>query len=92
MENKKNFKKRNNNNNKKPNVKQAQAVRAKRQYVKPKEIRAGGEIEYKMPIAMYNDLLKDCKKERGGDAQTYLCNYVNEQLNLLGTCVRVIPG
>ena len=47
MENKKNFKKRNNNNNKKPNVKQAQAVRAKRQYVKPKEIRAGGEIEYK---------------------------------------------
>ena len=91
MENKKNFKKRN-TNNKKPNVKQAQAVRAKRQYVQPKEIRAGGEFEYKMPIITYNDLLKECKKERGGDAQTYLCNYVNEQYYLLGTCVRVIPS
>ena len=92
MENKKNFKKRNNNNNKKSNVKQAQAARAKRQYVAPKKIRAGGEFEYKMPVAVYNELLKECKKERGGDIQTYRCNYINEQFNLFGTCVRVIQG
>lgn len=86
MADKKNFKR--NGNNKKT----SQAARAARQYVKPTEIRAGGEFEYKMPVMMYNDLLAECKKTRGGEAQTFLCNYVNEQYHLLGTCVRVIPG
>ena len=60
-------------------------------YVKPTVIRAGGEIEYKMPEAMYNEIVKQAKKENCGDLQTYLCKYVNEQFGLLGTCVRVIP-
>ena len=60
-------------------------------YVKPTAIRAGGEIEYKMPEAMYNEIVKQAKKENCGDLQTYLCKYVNEQFGLLGTCVRVIP-
>lgn len=60
-------------------------------YVKPTVIRAGGEIEYKMPEAMYNEIVKQAKKENCGDFQTYLCKYVNEQFGLLGTCVRVIP-
>lgn len=72
--------------------KQSQKARAARQYVAPTEIRAGGQFEYKMPTGLYNDLLKECKKTKGGEAQTYLCNYVNEQYGLLGTCVRVIPS
>ena len=60
-------------------------------YVKPTAIRAGGEIEYKMPEATYNEIVKQAKKENCGDLQTYLCKYVNEQFGLLGTCVRVIP-
>lgn len=73
--------------------KESKVSKAARQYVAPKEIRAGKEFEYKMPIPMYNDILKDLKKEKiGSDAQTYLCNWVNEQFGLLGTCVRVIPG
>ena len=60
-------------------------------YVKPTVMRAGGEIEYKMPEAMYNEIVKQAKKENCGDLQTYLCKYVNEQFGLLGTCVRVIP-
>lgn len=72
--------------------KENKTVKAARQYVAPTEIRAGKEFEYKMPYSVYNDILKECKKDKGGDAQTYLCHWVNEQFGLLGTCVRVIPN
>ena len=66
-------------------------MKKKHSYVKPDSLRAGGELEYKMPEAMYNELVKQAKKENSGDIQTFLCKYVNEQFGLLGTCVRVIP-
>ena len=52
--------------------------------------RAGGYIEYLMPTAMAQTLLDertgaDAKK----DPQKYLCDFVNEQYNLLGYCVQV---
>lgn len=70
--------------------KQSQRARAAKRYTAPTEIRNGGLFEYKMPQALYDDLLKECKKTKGGEANAYLCNYVNDQLGLLGTCVRVI--
>ena len=66
-------------------------MKKKHSYVKPDSLRAGSELEYKMPEAMYNELVKQAKKENSGDIQTFLCKYVNEQFGLLGTCVRVIP-
>lgn len=72
-------------NSKKTNKKKESVI------VKPTEIRAGGYFEYKMPYGIYNDYVKSAKKENAGDIQTYLCNIVNEQYGLLGTCVRVIP-
>lgn len=66
-------------------------LKKKHAYVKPTTLRAGGELEYKMSEAMYNELVKQAKKENVGDIQTFLCKYVNEQFGLLGTCVRVIP-
>lgn len=53
--------------------------------------RAGGYIEYQMPTAMAQAILDD---RTGADAkkdpQKYLCDFVNEQYNLLGYCVRVV--
>lgn len=53
--------------------------------------RAGGYIEYQMPTAMAQSILDD---RTGADAkkdpQKYLCDFVNEQYNLLGYCVRVV--
>ena len=53
--------------------------------------RAGGYIEYQMPTAMAQAILDD---RSGADAkkdpQKYLCDFVNEQYNLLGYCVRVV--
>lgn len=60
-------------------------------YVKPKEIRAGGEIEYKMSAEEIADLLKNRKgPDKNKNAQEFLCDYVNEQCGLLGSCVRVL--
>lgn len=95
MKSEKNYSKKNYNVNnftkKKTKKKESRVAKVARQYVAPKEIRAGMQFEYKMPIPMYEDILKECKKD-GGEAQVYLCNWVNEQFGLLGTCVRVIPG
>ena len=48
-------------------------------------------VEYKMPEAFAKNLLKSRK---GTDAKLtpkeYLCNYVNEQCDVRGTCVKVI--
>lgn len=49
-----------------------------------------GFIEYKMPVAMIKDLLYNDKKAKS-DPQRFLCDYVNDQYNLMGYCVRVIP-
>lgn len=58
--------------------------------VKPTSIRAGGMLEYKMPVETYNEYVRAAKKANVGDIQAYLCKIVNEQYGLLGTCVRVI--
>lgn len=75
------------NNKKKEN----QLVRASKQYVKPDYMHWGGEFEYKMPKTLYEELLKECGKNKSGDAQKYLCDFVNTQCGLLGACVRVTP-
>ncbi len=52
-----------------------------------------GYIEYKMPKASILDLLNNRNKaEEKIDPQQYLCDYVNNELGLLGYCVRVIEG
>lgn len=61
------------------------------QYVYPKDYPNGRYIEYKMPEAMVKDLLDNRKDgDLGMRPQEYLCHYVNTQMHLLGTCVRVI--
>lgn len=48
-------------------------------------------IEYKMPEAFAKQLLKKRKDDENKiRPQEYLCNYVNEQLGIKGTCVKVI--
>ena len=48
-------------------------------------------IEYKMPEAFAKHLLKKRKDDESKTRpQEYLCNYVNEQLGIKGTCVKVI--
>lgn len=48
-------------------------------------------IEYKMPVAMAKEILKMRKgEEKKMKPNDFLCKYVNEQYNLLGTCTRVI--
>lgn len=50
-----------------------------------------GFIEYNMPKAIADSLLKDRKgREKGSDPQQYLCNYVNEQYHMIGYCLKVI--
>lgn len=50
-----------------------------------------GLIEYAMPRGIAENLLNSRKgKEKGIDPQKYLCDYVNEELNLIGYCVKVI--
>lgn len=48
-------------------------------------------IEYKMPEAFAKQLLKKRKDDESKTRpQEYLCNYVNEQFGIKGTCVKVI--
>ncbi len=48
-------------------------------------------IHYQMPKAMADDLLSTRNKaEMKIDPQKYLCDYVNDQLGLLGHCVHVV--
>ena len=47
-----------------------------------------GTIEYKMPKAMADDILRDDKSK--ASAQEILCDYVNTQMGLLGYCVKVL--
>lgn len=43
-------------------------------------------FEYQMSEIMAITILKDRKKE---DPQDFLINYVNEQLDIKGTCIKV---
>ena len=55
-------------------------------------IRAGGTFEYKMSKDAAYCILHDpiTGKAYPGDPGKLLCDYVNEQMGLLGTCVSVI--
>lgn len=77
---------------KKQNIKFADEKTAKFYY--PKDSYIGKQyIEYKMPKEIIIDLLNNRNKdEEKVDPELYLCNYVNEQLKLLGYCIRVIEG
>lgn len=49
------------------------------------------KIEYKMPTDMAINLLMERKgADAKKDNQQFLCDYVNEQLGLLGNCTRVL--
>lgn len=66
-------------------------MKNKKIYIQPKEIRAGRPFEYNLSEETIKELLRtrrgaDAKK----DAHEYLCDYINEQRGLLGTCIRVI--
>ena len=84
-------KKTTNNIAKKAAPKQKKKRNPRPYYNKRNEI-TGKIFEFKMPAAMYDNLAQECKKERRGDIQEYLCDFVNTQFSLLGTCVRVIRG
>ena len=50
-----------------------------------------GLIEYAMPREIAESLLNNRKgKDKGIDPQKYLCDYVNEELHLIGYCIKVI--
>lgn len=50
-----------------------------------------GAVEYQMPIKIAEELLKTRKgTDKNMDPQAYLIKYVNENLRLLRTCVKVI--
>ena len=89
-----NFVKNNNgkkNNNKRPNSRPNNKVKdygsKKAGIVAPPEM-CGGLIEYKMPAAMAEDILKNDKTRKA--PQEVLCEYVNTQFGLLGYCVKVL--
>lgn len=46
-------------------------------------------FEYKMPYQMAKMILKK-KKNFKGSNQDFLVRYVNDELGIMGTCVRVI--
>lgn len=69
-----------------------QKNRPPRQYYNKRNEVSGKIFEFKMPAGMYDNLAAQCKKERRGDIQEYLCDFVNSQFRLLGTCVKVIRG
>ena len=57
-------------------------------------IRAGKNFEYKMSKGCAENILTDpiTGKRLPGDPAKILCDFVNEQYGLLGTCVSVIVG
>lgn len=85
-----NMKQKNNTNARKASPKQKN--RPSRQYYNKRNDITGKIFEFKMPAGMYDTLAAQCKKERRGDIQEYLCDFVNSQFRLMGTCVKVIRG
>ena len=50
-----------------------------------------GLIEYQMGRAMAEDILDLRRgKEKGIDPQKWLCDYVNDQMGLIGYCIKVV--
>lgn len=83
-------KKYNNSTTKKASPKQKN--KTPRPYYNKKNEVTGKVFMFKMPADMYDMLATECKKKHLGDTQTYLCDYVNSQFRLLGTCIGVIRG
>lgn len=49
------------------------------------------EFEYKMSENMVKTILKQRKEKKAkGTPQEYLCEYVNDQLGIMGKCVKVV--
>lgn len=86
-----NMKQKNNNNTPRKNNPKQKNRTPKQYYNKRNEV-TGKIFEFKMPAGMYDNLAAQCKKEHRGDIQAYLCDFVNTQFRLLGTCVKVIRG
>lgn len=54
-------------------------------------INSKGEFEYKMSKELGNSLLKDRKgADKNKHPQEYLCQIVNEQFGIKGTCTKVL--
>lgn len=50
-----------------------------------------GLIEYQMGHAMAEDILDLRRgKEKGIDPQKWLCDYINDQMGLIGYCIKVV--
>ncbi len=81
-----NGKKNNKKSNSRPNKVKDYGSR-KDSIITPPDV-CGGLIEYKMPAAMAEDILKNDKTRKA--PQEVLCEYVNSQLGLLGYCVKVL--
>lgn len=80
--------KRNNKNNFKRKTRKPIEQKKKRSsIVIPADTNKCGYIEYNMPQAMYETLIK--KEKKIGNIQEFLCNYVNTSFGLKGFCVRV---
>ena len=87
-----NMKQKNNTNTNARKASPKQKNRPPRQYYNKRNDITGKIFEFKMPAGMYDTLAAQCKKERRGDIQEYLCDFVNSQFRLMGTCVKVIRG
>lgn len=87
-----NMKQKNNTNINAKKASPKQKNRPPRQYYNKRNDITGKIFEFKMPAGMYDTLAAQCKKERRGDIQEYLCDFVNSQFRLMGTCVKVIRG
>lgn len=86
-----NMKQKNTNTTAKKNTPKQKHRTTRPYYNRHNEV-TGKIFEFKMPAGMYDNLVMECKKNKIGDPQTYLCDFVNSQFRLLGTCVRVIRG
>ena len=54
-------------------------------------MKANDNFEYKMTTRLYEEYLKGRKgKNKNLDPQTYLCQIINEEYGIKGTCVRVL--
>ena len=55
------------------------------------KMKANDNFEYKMTTRLYEEYLKGRKgKNKNLDPQTYLCQIINEEYGIKGTCVKVL--
>ena len=48
-----------------------------------------GEIRYEMPKSLAQGLLANARKEEKANPQKFLCDFVNRECSVKGTCVEV---